>query len=180
MIHIHHTMEHKSNFRLALMEDIPEIWDILRRAILRRKADGSNQWQDGYPNPEVIKVDIEKNAGYVLMINEKIAGYIAIYINDEPAYLDLVGEWLSQTDFVVYHRVAVAEAFLGHGYAQMLMNYVEYVAHKNKITSIKADTNFDNQQMLYLFKKLGYTYCGEVTFRGTPRKAFEKLLHSTK
>jgi hypothetical protein len=28
--------------------------DILQQAIARRKADGSNQWQDGYPNPEVI------------------------------------------------------------------------------------------------------------------------------
>jgi hypothetical protein len=31
-----------------------QIWIILQQAIARRKADGSNQWQDGYPNPEVI------------------------------------------------------------------------------------------------------------------------------
>ena len=29
--------------------------------ILRLKQDGSNHWQDGYPNIEVIKDDIQKN-----------------------------------------------------------------------------------------------------------------------
>jgi len=52
-------------FRKALIAEIPPIWEILQQAILRRKAEGSSQWQDGYPNPEVIKKDIEKGSGYV-------------------------------------------------------------------------------------------------------------------
>jgi hypothetical protein len=39
------------NFRKATPPEIPQIWDILQQAIIRRKNDGSNQWQDGYPNP---------------------------------------------------------------------------------------------------------------------------------
>jgi hypothetical protein len=35
-------------------------YDHFQQAIARRKADGSNQWQDGYPNPEVILNDITK------------------------------------------------------------------------------------------------------------------------
>jgi hypothetical protein len=30
--------------------------------------------------------------------------------------------------------------------------------------------------MLKLFEKLGYQYCGEVYFRGSARKAFEKVI----
>ena len=172
-------MESKLTFKRAEQSDIPAIWEMLQAAIKRRKADGSTQWQDGYPNPDVVRRDIEKCAGYVLCHGEHVAGYIAIMINDEPAYDELVGTWLSQDDFVVYHRVVVAEQFLGLGYAQRLMKYAEQVALQHNITSIKADTNFDNQQMLHLFNKLGYLYCGEVTFRGTPRKAFEKLLTAT-
>ena len=48
-------------FRLAKSTDISQIWDLLQMAILRRKQDGSNQWQDGYPNMQVIKDDIKKN-----------------------------------------------------------------------------------------------------------------------
>ena len=40
----------------------------------------------------------------------------------------------------------------------------------------KLDTNFDNAPMLKILDKLGYTYCGEVFFRGSARKAFEKIL----
>jgi hypothetical protein len=66
------------NFRKALLTELPQIWEILQQAILRRKQDGSEQWQDGYPNPGVIKKDIEKGAGYVLTDDDRIVGYAAI------------------------------------------------------------------------------------------------------
>ena len=86
------------------------------------------------------------------------------------------GHWLTNGDFVVYHRVAISEKHLGRGLAQAMLKGIEEFALSNNIKSLKADTNFDNAGMLKIFDKLGYVYCGEVTFRGTPRKAFEKVL----
>jgi GNAT superfamily N-acetyltransferase len=165
------------NFRKATFSDINPIWDILKQAIIRRKNDGSDQWQDGYPNPEVVKKDIEKDAGYVLTEGETIVGYIAVLINDEPAYENIEGEWLTNDDFVLFHRVAIAENYLGKGLAKMMINHIEDFAVENNIKSIKADTNFDNFAMLKIFEKLGYKYCGQVYLRGNPRKAFEKVLN---
>lgn len=164
------------SFRKATAEDLSQIWDILKEAIKRRKTEGSNQWQDGYPNPDVVHADIEKGNGYVLTDGDTVIGYCAILINDEPEYVHLRGKWLTEGDFVVYHRVAIAEKYLGQGLAQKMLKHVESYALENNIRSVKADTNFDNIGMLKIFEKLGYTYCGEVTFRGTPRKAFEKNL----
>ena len=166
----------KYQFRKARITEIPQIWDILQNAILRRKKDGSEQWQDGYPNPEVIENDIKKEAGFVLTNENTIIGYVAVIINDEPAYTAIQGKWLSNEDFVVFHRIAIAEAFLGQGFSKIILKYIEEFALSNKIYSIKADTNFDNLAMLSLFEKLGYIYCGEVFFRGGARKAFEKVL----
>ena len=45
-----------------------------------------------------------------------------------------------------------------------------------KIFSIRVDTNYDNIPMLKLLAALEYQYCGEVYFRGSARKAFEKVL----
>ena len=42
-------------FYKASKKDIPLIWVLIKDAIALRKTDGSNQWQDGYPNEEVIK-----------------------------------------------------------------------------------------------------------------------------
>ncbi len=166
----------EKSFRKATPNDLPFIWEILKSAIARRKEDGSDQWQDGYPNPQVISEDIDKGAGYVLMVGDEIVGYVAIFINDEPEYANLKGQWLSNDDFMVYHRVAIAENWIGKGLAKVLLGHVEQFARQKGISSIKADTNFDNIAMLKLFENLDYEYCGEVYFRGSPRKAYEKII----
>lgn len=163
-------------FRKATNTEIPQIWEILQQAIARRKADGSNQWQDGYPNLEVIQSDSSKNAAYVLTENEIIIGYVALLINDEPEYYNIEGEWLTNGNFVVFHRVAIAENQLGKGMAKKLLLHIEDFATANNIDSIKADTNFDNLAMIAVFEKLGYQHCGQVYFRGSARRAYEKVL----
>ena len=163
-------------FRKATLQEIPQIWEILQKAIQRRKEDGSNQWQDGYPNPEVIKADIEKEAGFALIEGENLVGYCAVLINDEPAYAGIEGNWLTNEDFVIVHRIAIAQDYLGKGLAKEMMKFVEEFAIKNSIYSVKADTNFDNLAMMKSFEKAGYVYCGEVFFRGSARRAYEKVL----
>ncbi|MEC3878059.1 GNAT family N-acetyltransferase [Parapedobacter sp. 10938] len=163
-------------FRKAQPDDLPQLWEIFQYAIARRKEDGSNQWQDGYPNPEVLRNDIGAGTGFVLAEGETIAGYCAIMINDEPAYATIEGEWLTEGDFVVFHRVAVSKDHLGKGLAKQLMKHIEAFALKKNIYSIKADTNYDNSAMLRIFESMGYVYCGEVYFRGSPRKAYEKSI----
>lgn len=163
-------------FRKATLLDVDRIWEILQQAIQKRKNEGSSQWQDGYPNPTVVAEDIDNGYGYVLANNNDIAGYCAVVINDEPAYEAIEGKWLTNGDFVLYHRVAIAENYLGKGLARQMLRHIEEFALANNIYSIKVDTNFDNNSMLALLEKTGYVYCGEVYFRGAPRKAFEKIL----
>jgi len=163
-------------FRKATLNDLPQIWVILQNAIQRRKEDGSNQWQDGYPNTQVVEKDIEQGAGFVLADGDSIAGYCAILINDEPAYAEIKGKWLTDDDFVVFHRVAISEDHLGKGLSGKMLNYIEDFARNNNINSVKADTNFDNGAMKHVFEKAGYVYCGEVFFRGSSRMAYEKVL----
>ena len=165
-------------FRIAHINEINQIWKIIKDAIYRRKLDNSNQWQDGYPNEEVIKNDIENGYGYVLIQNGQVAGYCAILINDEPEYLKIIGNWLTNNDFIVFHRLAIGNNFLNKGLAKKMVNFIEEYALRKQIFSVKADTNHDNIPMLKLFKSLGYTFCGIVHFRDSPRKAFEKLLNN--
>ena len=163
-------------FRQASASEVPQIWEIIQQAIVRRKNDGSDQWQDGYPNQAVIEHDITKGIGYVLADDNMIIGYAAILFNDEPAYEQLNGTWLTNGDFAVVHRVAISDDYVGKGLAQKIFHFTEDLAITNNIFSIKVDTNFDNSPMLKILEKLGYTYCGEVTFRSSARKAFEKKL----
>ncbi|SHJ51867.1 GNAT family N-acetyltransferase [Flavobacterium haoranii] len=163
-------------FRKAVIEDKNSIWNIIQQAILRRKADGSNQWQDDYPNEQSIENDIVTDFGFVLVNEEKIIGYCAVIINYEPAYDAIEGKWLTNDDFVVIHRIAIDENYLGQGLSGKIIENVEKLAKKNNIFSVKVDTNFDNIAMMKIFEKRGYQYCGEVYFRGSARRAYEKVL----
>ena len=163
-------------FRQANYSEASQIWQILKDAILRRKEDGSNQWQDGYPNMEVVKKDIEKKIGFVLTQNDTIIGYTAVIINEEPDYINIEGRWLSDQDFIVYHRVAISEEFLAKGMAKKMIKLIEQYALSKNIYSLKADTNHDNIPMMKIFEKLGYTFCGIVYIRQSPRRAYEKVL----
>lgn len=162
--------------RKAKISDKEKIWEILQQAIKRRKADGSNQWQDGYPNPETIDTDIKNGYGFVLEAGGEVAAYAAIIFEIEPAYEIIEGKWLSSAEYAVVHRVAVSDHFAGKGIATKLFLEIEKAAKSNQVFSIKADTNYDNPAMLRILEKLNYTYCGEVYFRGSARKAFEKIL----
>lgn len=160
----------------AVEEDIAAIWKILESAIERRRLDGSEQWQDGYPNMETLANDVDTESGYVLMLDGQLVAYVCIKINDEPEYDNIVGTWLTSSDFVVLHRVAVSKDYLGIGLAKEIFRQAEYFALERGIYSIKVDTNFDNIPMLRILESLDYTYCGFVYFRGAERRAFEKVL----
>jgi RimJ/RimL family protein N-acetyltransferase len=163
-------------FRPAKYSEASKVWQILKDAIKRRKEDGSNQWQDGYPSMEVVKSDIEKKIGFVFTQNDTIIGYSAVIINDEPDYINIEGKWLSDQDFIVYHRVAISEEFLAKGMAKKMMKLIEQYALSKNIYSLKADTNHDNIPMMKIFEKLGYSFCGIVYIRKSPRRAYEKVL----
>ena len=163
-------------FRKANLNDIDGIWEILKSSISKRKLEGSDQWQDGYPNLQVVEKDLIKNAGFVLVVDSEISGYIALMINDEPAYEKIKGTWISNQDYVVFHRLAVSENFIGKGMAGIILEEVEVFAGQNNINSIRADTNYDNDTMLHLFDKHNYSFRGIVEMRKSPRKAFEKTL----
>jgi GNAT superfamily N-acetyltransferase len=167
-----------NDFLLKKAQDVDKvrIWEILEQAIQLRKDDGSSQWQDGYPNPQVVENDIQNGYGYVLIADGFIIAYVAIIFDIEPAYEVLEGRWLSDQDYAVVHRLAVAQDVKVKGAATSVMSKVEDIARAQHIFSIRVDTNYDNAGMLRILEKLGYEYCGEVYFRGGARRAFEKLL----
>jgi GNAT superfamily N-acetyltransferase len=161
--------------RKADFSEVPVIWSILQQAIEQRRLDGSDQWQNGYPNEKTILDDISNGYGYVLVDNTIVA-YAAIIFGVDPTYTEIKGKWLTNGDYVVVHRVATSNSVKGKGVATRLFEMIEDLSRQHNVFSIKVDTNFDNKPMLRILDKLNYSYCGEVFFEGSPRKAFEKVL----
>ncbi len=73
--------------RRATHNDCDAIMSIVRSAQQALAELGIDQWQDGYPEREVIHSDIDQGIGYVECDEHDVPqGYIAIVFDGEPAY----------------------------------------------------------------------------------------------
>lgn len=169
------------HIRRATDADAATIWQILKGEIEVMRAAGRDQWQYGYPNPDVVAADLEKQQGRVLTSGAEVVGYCAIVTAGDPCYDHIWdGEWLtpdtsSHCHYTVVHRLAISHSHTDRGLAttflQMLIAESEGMGRK----SMRIDTNFDNAQMLHLLAKLGFTHCGMIMVKDGERHAFEKL-----
>ena len=65
------------DFRLAVMQDLPQIKAVYRRIVNHMNAQDIQIWDDIYPS-EFLAEDIEKQRLYVLVDNEKIISAFAL------------------------------------------------------------------------------------------------------
>ncbi|MGM9735177.1 MAG: GNAT family N-acetyltransferase [Candidatus Cryptobacteroides sp.] len=177
-------------FRKIGMDDAEAAMRIIDDARLMMGRLGRNQWQDGYPARRDIENDIRLAQAWGLYEDGRLLAYGAVCTGGEPTYRVIEGRWISDVRYLVVHRLAVASDCLRRGVATVFMENVEKhvrdgqsgmlgdcEAQSNPFGSIRVDTNDDNEFMLGLLAKLGYTYCGIITLQsGSKRMAFEKLL----
>ena len=162
-------------FRKATTEDIDTIERMIKAASGRLGAAGIDQWQRGYPNRTSIENDVEAGVGMVLALGNEILAYGAIIFTGEPAYDDLTGgQWLTNGEYAVVHRLCVSEIFVGMGFAKQFMSAAEAMAAE-RVKSFRIDTHPDNKIMQNLVERMGFTYCGDVVIESR-RLAYEKII----
>jgi GNAT superfamily N-acetyltransferase len=164
-------------FRKSTKDDISDILEIIKQAQQSFRDQGIDQWQDNYPNSDVIMIDINNNEGYVLEYEESIVATSMVTFEEQPAYSSIYeGEWLSNGKYATIHRIAVSNDYKGLGLAAKLIKSIEDLCLKENVHSIKVDTNKKNIPMQNLLKKSGFKYCGIVSYGVGEMLALEKLL----
>lgn len=162
-------------FRKATTEDIDTIERMIKAASGRLGAAGIDQWQRGYPNRTSIENDVEAGVGMVLALGNEILAYGAVIFTGELAYNDLTGgQWLTNGEYAVVHRLCVSEIFVGMGFAKQFMSAAEAMAAE-RVKSFRIDTHPDNKIMQNLVERMGFTYCGDVVIESR-RLAYEKII----
>lgn len=166
----------KFTFRKAATSNIDSIMTIIRQAVEQMRREGKHQWDDNYPQRSHIADDIARGCGYMMFCGDQPAAYGAIMFGGEPAYNSIRGRWLTDGQYIVLHRLAVADAMKGRGVAVRFIDEAEKMAVGNGVHSFKVDTNHDNARMLRVLDKLGFTHCGYISYPQGDRMAYEKLL----
>lgn len=161
-------------FRKAGPGDCARAQEIIRLARERMGRQGNPQWQDGYPADEDVRHDIEAGNGYVLCLHNRPVVYGAILFDEEPAYGPIEGRWLNDRPYAVVHRLAVHEAFERKGLAGLFLQQAERLCLDRHLFDIRADTHSANGPMRSLLERSGYVFCGEIRYRKSPRRAYQK------
>lgn len=164
--------------RLANIADLPAIMDIVRSAQSALRELGIDQWQDGYPTPDIISEDITQGVGYVACFqNGDIVGYEAIVLTGEAAYKQLPDDaWHTPQEYVVVHRLCVLRDYTRMGVAKKLMAFAVQHAIENDIYAFRIDTHKGNVRMMTLLPQLGFKHVGVVRYDSGEREAFDMKL----
>lgn len=164
--------------RRATLADRPDIMQIIAEAKAAIKRAGGHQWQDGHPNLTMITEDISREIGWVLVINQELAGYTAMLTTPEPSYRVIKnGSWAQPSQpYATFHRVAISDHFRGQHLGKLLFSNLLTVGLSMGITNFRLDTHEQNQAMQGLAKSFGFVARGIVEVPDkidTHRIAFE-------
>lgn len=160
----------------AAAEDTRKCYDIIDMGRNFQQEQGFTQWTKEYPNLQTIQEDIAAKKGFVVKVDQVIAGYMCIDFSGEPAYENIEGEWNSSEDYAVVHRMAFAPEFRGKGLSDTVWKLIEDYCLKNKIRYIRVDTDFPNKRMQHILEKNGFVKCGIISFQGSGKIAYDKQL----
>lgn len=165
-------------FRKATTEDIDSIMQIFDGARKRMALLDIDQWQDGYPQRELIVSDIGRGESYVGISDSKIVATVMLTDCGEPDYAKIYdGGWLNGDGYLTIHRIALDSSVCGTGAAGEVMRFAEKTAEGFNLNNIRVDTHEGNLPMRRNLEKNGYRYCGVIYLStGAKRVAYQKIL----
>ena len=175
--------------RKATMCDLDGIMSVIAEARSTIASLGINQWQNGYPQREIIEADINNGVSYCIENTDtgEIVSTFAVFSDGEVLYDRIFdGAWRTgdspseKKDDVCYtaiHRVAISVKARGSGLSSAIINFVREIAIEKEKASLRIDTHEGNVVMRRMLEKNGFVHCGTIFLEdGDPRVAYEKLI----
>ncbi|MBU3076074.1 GNAT family N-acetyltransferase [Clostridium estertheticum] len=160
-------------------KDLSGILDIISNCIKHMESQSIYQWNEFYPNSDIIENDIKSEHCYVLKDNGKYIAYVAINEEQSPEYSKI--NWSTDgIKVLVIHRLSVHPESQGKGIAKKMLKFIEDVAAVNNYSCIRLDAYSGNETALKLYENFGYKKVGQLYFpwRDIPFNCYEKNINS--
>lgn len=160
--------------------ELPQVAELYEQARAALKAQGIDQWQDGYPNIKTAERDIDNGTSYVLEDDSgEIIATACLAFGREPTYEKIFyGKWSAEPEeYGFLHRIAVAPHAKGRGAAGLMFDELKRLAKDRSIQVVRGDTHRDNKTMQRVMEKNGLSYRGVIYLEdGSERLAYELVL----
>ena len=163
--------------RKANKTDLENIMKMYKSCVTGMLENGIDQWDDTYPNAEIISEDLNVGTYYVAEMDGTIIGGVNIDKNQDTTYLAL--DWKDQSDsFLVVHRLGVKVEFWDKKIGKNLMLFTENLMIEKGFKSIRLDTYSGNPKAMEFYRRLGYTELGTIDLKPNKDKyhCFEKII----
>lgn len=183
IIDVTENVENNFLLRKTTKDDIEKVIQIIEDAKKQIKALGIDQWQNGYPNREVIENDIKDEKSFVLEKDGNILGTVVVAFEKENSYENITeGQWLTDGYYFVIHRLAVDTNYKNNGIATKILELIEEKIKNTSIKSIKVDTHEGNIPMRKFLEKNEFIQCGVIYLENcqendSKRIAYEKIIN---
>ncbi|KRL01206.1 GNAT family N-acetyltransferase [Liquorilactobacillus capillatus] len=160
--------------RKAVAADIEKIMPLIEKAKVLLASENIPQWQNGYPNYDVITADINQGATYILIVDGKITGTATLAVGDEPNYQKLYfGSWKqfpNKEAYAVIHRIAIDPQYKGSHLADFFFSSLNTIAYQLGVKQLRVDTHILNKRMQHIIIKAGFNYTGVVYMQDDPQE----------
>lgn len=162
-------------FRRAGSSDLPEINLMFQTAVNYLREQGINQWDEVYPDCDVLAKDIAEHSMYVVLSEDAIVSAVTLNEEQPPEY-ETVGWRIQGEKTGVIHRLCVNAQEQRKGYGKRTVLLAERELRKQGFSCIRLDAFTLNPYSNRLYEALGYQKAGTVQFRKGAFYCYEKRL----
>lgn len=167
--------DERMELRPAREEDLPRVVRLFSGAVRRMRENGIEQWDEIYPDADILSSDIQKREMYLLETDGNISAAVVLNEDQPPEYTAVPWKF-DANPVAVVHRLCVAAESQGKrlGVGTLLLS--EELLKKRGYRCIRLDAFPRNPAAMRLYPSCGYRFAGRVTFRKGLFNVYEKLL----
>ena len=154
----------KLEFYLADEAQTDQIYNMFLAAVSEMDRNGINQWDNIYPDKDIIVNDVLSGQMYVGTLNGIIVSAFVINIECDVEYNN--GSWcFPNARYKIVHRLCVNPLYQNKGIGSQTMVYIENFLKAQGIEAIRLDAFTQNPYALKLYEKLEYKKVGFANWR---------------
>ena len=148
----------------AEINQLDQIFSLFSDAIITMENAGIHQWDEIYPDKEILAEDISKNQMFIGKEGNDIAVCFVLSEDCDEEYKNGNWQW-PKAKFCVIHRLCVNPKFQNQGIATKTMEYIENLCRTAGYNSIRLDRFTENPYSQKLYDKAGYSVVGYADWR---------------
>jgi GNAT superfamily N-acetyltransferase len=143
------------NVRLATLEDVPVVGEMLDEATAFVRTMGRDQWPVPYPH-EKLCANVADGSLYMVEVEGRAAATFTLLVDDPKFW----GE--RPPDAVYLHKLAVRRAFAGRGLGARIVEWVGEEAARRGRAFVRLDCQRDLPGIRRYYERLGFELRGEL------------------